>query len=131
MSAFDCDVLFIGGGPAGVTLAALLAKRGVSEIVAEKEAEMFPLPRAAHIDHEGMRIPQESGAAEAVMATCCCADRYEFRNTKGRLLLCSDGAGRIGPAGWPVTNMIQQPSVETALRGALTAHAVRCARPAG
>lgn len=40
----DCDVLIIGGGPTGVTLASLLAKRGVSVIVAEKEAGIFPLP---------------------------------------------------------------------------------------
>jgi 2-polyprenyl-6-methoxyphenol hydroxylase-like FAD-dependent oxidoreductase len=68
-AACDCDVLIIGGGPTGVTLAALLVKRGVSVIVAEKEADIYPLPRAAHIDHEGMRILQEAGVAEAVMAT--------------------------------------------------------------
>ncbi len=119
MSGFDCDVLIIGGGPTGVTLAALLARRGVSVIVAEKEADIHPLPRAAHIDHEGMRILQEAGAAEAVMATCRSADRYEFRNAKGKVLLCFSGAEQIGPGGWPMANMIHQPSVEAALRMAL------------
>jgi 3-(3-hydroxy-phenyl)propionate hydroxylase len=122
VSAFDCDVLIIGGGPTGVTLAALLAKRGVRVIVAEKDAAIHPLPRAAHIDHEGMRILQEAGAAEAVMASSRSADRYEFRNARGRLLLCFDGAGHIGAGGWPIANMIHQPSVETALRGALAEH---------
>ena len=61
--AYDCDVLIVGGGPTGVTLAVLLARRGVSVIVAEKEAQIYPLPRAAHIDHEGMRILQEAGGA--------------------------------------------------------------------
>ena len=121
MRPFDCDVLIIGGGPTGVTLAALLARRGVSVIVAEKEAEIFPLPRAAHIDHEGMRILQEAGAAEAVMATSRRADRYEFRNARGKVLLCFDGATRIGSGGWPVANMIHQPSVEVALRTSLAA----------
>jgi 3-(3-hydroxy-phenyl)propionate hydroxylase len=119
MSAFDCDVLIVGGGPTGVTLAGLLARQGISVIVAEKEAGIFPLPRAAHIDHEGMRILQEAGAAEAVMATSRRADRYEFRNAKGKVLLCFDGAEAIGPGGWPVANMIHQPSVEMALRRAL------------
>ncbi|BDW82325.1 3-(3-hydroxyphenyl)propionate hydroxylase [Erythrobacter sp. Dej080120_24] len=116
---FDYDVLIIGGGPTGVTLASLLARRDVRVMVAEKEAEIFPLPRAAHIDHEGMRILQEAGAVEAVMATSRRADRYEFRNARGNLLLCFDGAEKIGPGGWPVANMIHQPSVEAALRSAL------------
>lgn len=119
---FDCDVLVIGGGPTGVTLAALLAKRGVCVMVAEKAPEIFPLPRAAHIDHEGMRILQEAGAADAVMATSRRADRYEFRNAKGRVLLRFDGAEAIGPGGWPMANMIHQPSVEAALRHALLEH---------
>ncbi|MEO7115765.1 MAG: NAD(P)/FAD-dependent oxidoreductase [Caldimonas sp.] len=34
--AFDCDVLVIGGGPAGATIAALLAERGRDVVIAEK-----------------------------------------------------------------------------------------------
>jgi 3-(3-hydroxy-phenyl)propionate hydroxylase len=117
--AFDCDVLIAGGGPTGVTLAILLARRGVKVIVAEKERDIYPLPRAAHIDHEGMRILQEAGAADAVMATSRRAARYEFRNARGEVLLCFEGSDRIGPGGWPGANMIHQPSVERALRVSL------------
>ena len=120
-AAFECDVLIAGGGPTGVTLAVLLAKRGVSVIVAEKEAAIYPLPRAAHIDHEGMRILQEAGVAEAVMETARRANRYDFLNAKGEVLLRFEGAGRIGPGGWPAANMIHQPSVEAELRKALAA----------
>jgi 3-(3-hydroxy-phenyl)propionate hydroxylase len=119
--AFDCDVLIAGGGPTGVTLALLLARRGVKVIVAEKEPGIYPLPRAAHIDHEGMRILQEAGAADAVMATSRRAARYEFRNARGEVLLCFEGSDRIGPGGWPGANMIHQPSVEQALRASLAA----------
>jgi 3-(3-hydroxy-phenyl)propionate hydroxylase len=115
----DCDVLIVGGGPAGVTLAVLLAKRGVSVIVAEKEADIYPLPRAAHIDHEGMRILQEAGVADAIMVTSRRADRYDFLNAKGQLLLRFEGGSQIGPGGWPAANMIHQPSVEAELRKAL------------
>ena len=118
---FDCDVLIVGGGPTGVTLAVLLARRGVSVIVAEKEAGIYPLPRAAHIDHEGMRILQEAGVAEAVMATSRRASRYDFLNAKGDLLLRFEGGDQIGPGGWPAANMIHQPSVEAELRVALAA----------
>ena len=116
-----CDVLIVGGGPTGVTLAVLLARRGVKVIVAEKEADIYPLPRAAHIDHEGMRILQEAGVAEAVMKTARRANRYDFMNAKGEVLLRFEGAGQIGPGGWPAANMIHQPSVEAELRKALAA----------
>ncbi|MFM6951500.1 MAG: bifunctional 3-(3-hydroxy-phenyl)propionate/3-hydroxycinnamic acid hydroxylase [Novosphingobium sp.] len=116
---FDCDVLIAGGGPTGVTLAILLARRGVSVIVAEKEAAIYPLPRAAHIDHEGIRILQEAGAAEGVMKTARRASRYDFLNAKGEVLLRFDGAEQIGPGGWPAANMIHQPSVEAELHKSL------------
>ena len=48
MSGHDCDVLIAGGGPTGVTLAILLGQRGLKVIVAEKEADIYALPRAAH-----------------------------------------------------------------------------------
>lgn len=118
---FDCDVLIVGGGPTGVTLAVLLAKRGVRVIVTEKEAGIYPLPRAAHIDHEGMRILQEAGVADAVMQTARRAARYDFLNAKGEVLLRFEGADQIGPGGWPTANMIHQPSVEAELRQALAA----------
>ncbi|QJQ32609.1 bifunctional 3-(3-hydroxy-phenyl)propionate/3-hydroxycinnamic acid hydroxylase [Sphingomonas lacunae] len=114
-----CDVLIAGGGPTGVTLAVLLARRGVNVIVVEKEADIYPLPRAAHIDHEGMRILQEAGVADAVMATARRADRYDFINAKGDVLLRFEGATRTGAGGWPSANMIHQPSVEAQLRKAL------------
>lgn len=117
--AFDCDVLIAGGGPTGITLAVLLARRGVKVIVAEKAADIYPLPRAAHIDHECMRILQEAGAADAVMATSRRAARYDFLNARGRVLMRFEGADRSGPGGWPVANMIHQPSVEAALRRSL------------
>lgn len=113
---FDCDVLIAGGGPTGVTLAVLLAQRGVSVIVAEKEADIYPLPRAAHLDHEVMRILQEAGVADAVAATSRTSALYDFRTAAGDILLRFEGMDRIGPGGWPGGNMIHQPSVEAALR---------------
>ena len=80
---YDCEVLIAGGGPTGVTLAILLAMRGVSVIAVEKEADIYPLPRAAHLDHETMRILQEAGVAEAVMATSRSTGRYDFLNAAG------------------------------------------------
>ncbi|MGB5077392.1 MAG: bifunctional 3-(3-hydroxy-phenyl)propionate/3-hydroxycinnamic acid hydroxylase [Sphingorhabdus sp.] len=119
MSLFDCDVLIAGGGPTGVTLAILLARRGVDVIIAEKEADIYPLPRAAHLDHESMRILQEAGVANEVMATSRHVSHYDFVNAKGEILLRFEGSDQIGPGGWPGANMIHQPSVETSLRRSL------------
>lgn len=121
--AFDCDVLIAGGGPTGVTLATLLARRGVKVIVAEKEADIYPLPRAAHLDHEAMRILQEAGVADEVMSSSRQVSRYDFLNADGEILLRFEGMEQTGPGGWPIANMIHQPSVEAALRRALTREA--------
>lgn len=126
--SFDCDVLIIGGGPTGATLAILLAQRGVKVMVAEKETDIYPLPRAAHIDHECMRILQEAGVAGEVMKTSRRASRYDFLNARGEVLMQFEGADRIGPGGWPAANMIHQPSVETALRRSLATQATASLR---
>ena len=123
MREHDCDVLIVGGGPTGITLALLLARRGVRVIVAEKEADIYPLPRAAHLDHEIIRILQECGVADEMMATSRHTARYDFLTADGQILLRFDGTDRIGPGGWPSANMIHQPSVEAALRRELASFA--------
>lgn len=118
-AAHDHDVLIAGAGPTGVTLAILLAMRGVSVLIVDKAAEIYPLPRAAHIDHETMRIFQEAGVAGAIMATSRSTAFYDFLTASGEVLLRFEGSDRVGPGGWPVGNMIHQPSVEAALRARL------------
>ena len=64
----EVDMLIVGGGPVGMTGALLLAKHG-SVVVAERETGIYPLPRAAHIDNEAMRIFQTAGVADDVLET--------------------------------------------------------------
>ena len=56
-----CDVLIVGAGPTGSALALFLAQQGVRVLIADKAADIYPLPRAAHIDHETVRIFQALG----------------------------------------------------------------------
>lgn len=116
MTGFDCDVLVVGAGPTGMTLGLLLARRGVRTLVVDKEADIYPLPRAAHIDHETVRTFQELEVAGEIMATCRPVERYDFLTATGDILLRFEGADRIGPGGWPASNMVHQPSIEAALR---------------
>ena len=50
MSTVDFDVVIIGLGPSGGTLANLLAMNNLSILILEKEASIYNLPRAVHFD---------------------------------------------------------------------------------
>ena len=114
--AADYDVLIAGMGPVGAALAALLGDLGVSVLVVEKDHEVYPLPRAAHFDHEIMRLFQQLGVAEAVSQHARPAPAYEFRAADGRVLMRMDGSAGGSPSGWRASYMFHQPGLEHALR---------------
>jgi 3-(3-hydroxy-phenyl)propionate hydroxylase len=64
LPAETVDVLVIGYGPAGATLAALLGRRGVKTLVLDKNHEVLQMPRAIVLDNEALRILQLAGLAE-------------------------------------------------------------------
>lgn len=115
---FDCDVLIVGLGPVGAMLAVLLARSGVSTIAIDKDAAVYPLPRAAHFDHEIMRLFQQVGVAEEVSRHARPAPAYEFRAADGQLLVRMD-LPPLAPCGWATGYMFHQPAVENALRAKL------------
>ena len=57
----EYDVVIVGLGPTGGTLANLLAIQGFSILILEKENSFYPLPRAVHFDDEVMRVFQTIG----------------------------------------------------------------------
>jgi len=82
----------------------------------EKDGEVYPLPRAAHFDHEIMRLFQKLGIAEEMEAASQVASVYEFRNAAGQVLMRYDLVAQGSPSGWAPSYMFHQPSLEVALR---------------
>ena len=60
------EVVIVGLGPTGATLANILAGYGLDVLVLEREESVYPLPRAVHFDDEAMRVFQSIGLAEGI-----------------------------------------------------------------
>jgi 3-(3-hydroxy-phenyl)propionate hydroxylase len=115
----DCDVAIIGYGPVGATLAGLLARRGVRTTVIDREADIYPLPRAAHVDHEIMRILQELGCADEMFAGMRPNQGMDFLTADHDVLLSMRSPG-VTALGWPASVFINQPLFEAQLRATVT-----------
>ncbi|MGP0061135.1 MAG: bifunctional 3-(3-hydroxy-phenyl)propionate/3-hydroxycinnamic acid hydroxylase [Beijerinckiaceae bacterium] len=57
----DVDVLVVGLGPVGATIANLLGIYGVRALVVDKSPEIFMAPRAIALDNEALRVLQLAG----------------------------------------------------------------------
>jgi len=93
------DVAIIGIGPAGATLANLLGQLNVSVVVIEREAEIYPLPRAIHFDGEVMRVFETAGLRQAIETISRPGLKgMHFNNAAGETLLIRAGTSLLGPA---------------------------------
>ncbi|GAB3571040.1 bifunctional 3-(3-hydroxy-phenyl)propionate/3-hydroxycinnamic acid hydroxylase [Amycolatopsis endophytica] len=112
------QVVVVGAGPVGLTSAILLAQRGVRTVILERHHDVYPLPRAAHLDDEIMRILQQVGIVE----------EFARRSRPGSGLRLVDGSletiiefrrdRALGNHGWPEANFLEQPALERLLREA-------------
>ncbi|MFG3256680.1 bifunctional 3-(3-hydroxy-phenyl)propionate/3-hydroxycinnamic acid hydroxylase [Streptomyces sp. NPDC048172] len=119
----DADVLIIGYGPVGQTLAALLGTSGHRVLVCERRVGRYETPRAGHFDHEIMRVFQSLGIADEVRRIAEPARVYEFLDPDGGVIsrLPREWAA---PSGWDASYHFSQPELEdvldAAVRGAPT-----------
>lgn len=109
------DVAIVGAGPVGSTLAALLAKRGLSVVVIERDLDIYPLPRAAHLDAETVRNLREIGAWSEEPGWSIANEGMDFINGEGRLLLRMSSAIDPNHTAAP-SNLFHQPSLDRLIR---------------
>lgn len=116
---FDADVVIVGYGPVGATLANLLGLRGVKTIVFEREASAYHLPRAVHFDDEVMRVFETAGLSDAIAPTTVFSPGMHFVDSAGKLLLDWSRPPGLTPQGWHPSYRFHQPELERVLRDGL------------
>src|SRR5580704_3242460 len=114
------DVLVVGFGPVGAALAGLLGKRGLTVLVLERDHEVFPLPRAAHVDHTGLRTWQELGLLDRLLPAMQANLGLDFRTAGGELLARIPGH-QSSASGVPASMYFFQPALDRAVREAVAA----------
>lgn len=68
----DAQVLIVGGGPVGLTLAMDLARRGIQVLVAEiRQRGEPPPPKCNHVSARTMEIFRRLGVAQALRDRAC------------------------------------------------------------
>lgn len=111
------DVAIVGYGPVGATLAGLLGQEGLSVLVLDREAGIYPLPRAIHFDGEVMRIFQSMGLKEKVLEISRPGTQgMHFINAEGETLMVRAGSTENGPNGCANNYYFHQPELEVLLR---------------
>ncbi len=114
------DVLLVGLGPVGATLANLLGRQGVRVLAIDRATTLFDKPRAIVLDNEALRILQQAGLRDDDFSKVV-IPQVKYHSP---LFGCF---ARINTArvvdGHPVLVSFYQPELEAALRRRLAEHA--------
>lgn len=114
------DIGIVGCGPTGALLANLLGLEGISVCVMERDAKIYPKPRAIHFDGEVMRVFQSAGLRKQVEAIARPGlTGMHFVNADGETLMIRGGTSALGPHGCASNYYFHQPDLEAVLRQGL------------
>ncbi len=112
----EFDVTIIGLGPAGGTLANLLAMHDFSILILDREKSFYPLPRAVHFDDEIMRVFQTIGITKEFLKHTIINKGTKFVNSKDKVILDWPRPKKITDNGWYPSYRFHQPDLEKKLR---------------
>jgi 2-polyprenyl-6-methoxyphenol hydroxylase-like FAD-dependent oxidoreductase len=109
---FDTDVLVVGAGPTGLTLAATLTARGVRTLLVDKLPAGANTSRAAVVHARTLEVLEPLGVAKALVERGIQAQNFTIRD-RDRVLV------QIGfeqlPTRYPYSLMISQATTESVL----------------
>lgn len=111
------DVLVVGAGPVGLTLANILGLQGVRTLVVDERATLIDYPRGVGLDDEALRTFQSIGLVEAILPHTVPNQILRFVDAKGRVLAEMDPPEAC--FGWPKRNGFVQPLVDAELLAGL------------
>jgi 3-(3-hydroxy-phenyl)propionate hydroxylase len=109
-------VVIVGAGPTGVTVATLLAQYGIDCLVLDRWADVYPQPRAVHLDDEIFRVLARLGIADEFAAISRPAQGLRLLDPAMRVLAEFRRNTTLSVNGFPQANMFDQPALEVLLR---------------
>ncbi len=107
------DVLIVGAGPVGLTLANILGQQGVHTLVVEDRETLIDYPRGVGLDDESLRTFQSIGLVEQILPHTVPNQILRFYDGKRGLL--AEMAPPDARFGWPKRNGFVQPLVDAEL----------------
>ncbi|WP_131768744.1 bifunctional 3-(3-hydroxy-phenyl)propionate/3-hydroxycinnamic acid hydroxylase [Candidatus Protofrankia californiensis] len=115
----EIPVVIIGAGPSGTTAANLLGQQGIPCLIIERHHDIYPLPRAVHLDDETFRIMQSGGLADDVRAITRPALGMQLLNSDHQPFARFHRDPTDSGQGHPGANMFDQATLEAVLRRGL------------
>lgn len=103
----ETDVVVIGAGPVGLTLANLLADLGVKTLLVDRAPTVSDEPRAISITDEALRVMHQIGIAERLAPEMLMDTGARYFGRKGQLL--AEVRARQPRLGQPAKSQFDQP----------------------